>query len=79
VTVLNNLPTTVNPALVSNGDFAAAPGGATPCTGTLAGHGKCTFTVTFTPSAIGMRTGAITLTDAANPSLQTLSLTGTGQ
>jgi Astacin (Peptidase family M12A)/IPT/TIG domain/Abnormal spindle-like microcephaly-assoc'd, ASPM-SPD-2-Hydin/Divergent InlB B-repeat domain len=79
VTVLNNLPTAVTPTIAANGEFTVVPGGATPCSGSLASHAKCTFTVTFTPSAIGIRSGAVTFTDSANPGLQTLSLTGTGQ
>lgn len=79
VTVTNNLSTALTPTIVTNGEFTAAPVGATPCAGSLASHAKCTFTVTFTPSAIGVRTGAVTVTDTANPSFQTLALTGTGQ
>jgi len=79
VTVLNNLTTAISPTIGANGDFAVVAGGATPCGASLAGHAKCTFTVTFTPSAIGVRTGAVTVTDAANPGVQTLNLTGTGQ
>jgi len=79
VTLTNNLATSVSPTITSSGDYAAAPGGATPCGSTLAAKAQCTFTVTFTPSAVGTRTAAITLTDSANPSLQTLSVTGTGQ
>jgi hypothetical protein len=79
VTVTNNLASTVSPTITGNGEFAAAPGGATPCGSTLNAHAKCTFTVTFTPRAVGTRPGAITVTDAANPSAQTLTVTGTGQ
>lgn len=79
VTITNNSATALSPTITTNGDFAIVPGGATPCTGTLAGHAKCTVTVTFTPSGVGVRSGAITFTDSANPGLQTLSLTGTGQ
>ena len=79
VTLTNNLATSVSPTITSSGDYVAAPGAATPCGSTLAAKAQCTFTVTFTPSAVGTRTAAITLTDSANPSLQTLSVTGTGQ
>ena len=79
VTVTNVLAASVSPVIAGNGDFAAAPGGATPCSGTLAAHATCTFTVTFTPSAVGPRTGAVTVTDGSNPSVQTVSVTGTGQ
>jgi hypothetical protein len=79
VTITNNLATSLNPTITGSGDFAVVSGGATPCTAALAAHAKCTFTVTFAPSAIGIRNGAVTITDTANPSLQVVTLTGTGQ
>ena len=79
VTIANNLATSVSPVLAGSGDFAVVPGGTTPCASTLAAHSKCTFTVTFTPSAVGSRTSAITVTDASNPSVQTMNVSGTGQ
>ena len=79
VTITNNLATALTPTIAANGDYAAAPGGTTPCTSSLAAHAKCTFTVTFTPSAVGTRTSTVTVTDSANPGVQTLSVTGTGQ
>jgi hypothetical protein len=79
VTITNNLATTVNPTVTGNGQFVAAAGGANPCTSMLSAHAKCTFTVTFTPTAVGTRPGAITVTNSANPGVQTLSVAGTGQ
>jgi len=79
VTLTNNLAVSVNPAIAGSGGFTAISGGTTPCSGTLLAHAKCTFTVTFTPSAVGTRTSAVTVTDSANPSVQTMNLTGTGQ
>jgi hypothetical protein len=79
VTITNNLSTSVSPVIAGNGDYAAVPGGTTPCTSTLAAKAKCTFTVTFTPSAVGTRASAVTVTDSANPAVQTLTVTGTGQ
>lgn len=79
VTVTNNLTTSLSPTITGSGDYTAGPGGATPCASTLAAKAQCTVTVTFTPSAVGTRTAAITVTDSATPSLQTLSVTGTGQ
>jgi hypothetical protein len=79
VTLTNNLSSSVSPAITGSGDYTATPGGATPCTSTLGAKAQCTFTVTFTPSAIGTRAAAITVTDAATPAVQTLSVTGTGQ
>lgn len=40
--------------------------------------GSCTIRVTFNPTAKGTRTGALTITDNAAGSPQTVSLTGTG-
>jgi hypothetical protein len=79
VTLTNNLSTSVSPSITGSGDYAAAPGGSTPCTSTLGANAHCTFVVSFTPSAVGTRTATITVTDAATPSLQILSATGTGQ
>jgi hypothetical protein len=79
VTLTNNLTTTLTPTITGSGDFTAAPGGPTPCTGTVAAHAKCTFTVTFTPSAVGTRSSAITVTDSATPGVQAQVVTGTGQ
>ena len=79
ITLSNNLATTLNPVIAGSGDFSVVAGGLTPCTGTLNAHAKCTFTVTFTPSAVGTRASAITVSDTANPSVETLAVTGTGQ
>jgi len=79
VTLTNNLSSAVSPTITGSGDFAAAPGGTTPCTSSLAGKAHCTFTVTFTPSAVGTRTASVTVTDSATPSVQTMSVSGTGQ
>jgi hypothetical protein len=79
VTVTNNLTTSVSPAITGSGDYSAAPSGATPCASTLAAKAQCTFTVTFTPSAVGTRAGTITVTDSATPAVQTISVTGIGQ
>ena len=79
VTLTNNLATSLNPTITGNGEYTVASGGTTPCTGTLGAHAKCTVVVTFTPHAIGTRPGAMTITDSANPGVQTMNLTGTGQ
>jgi hypothetical protein len=79
VTLTNNLSNSISPVITGSGDFTAVPGGSNPCTSTLAGKAQCTFTVTFTPSAVGTRSSAITVTDSGLPSLQTMTVTGTGQ
>lgn len=59
----------------TTGDFAVS---ATTCTTSLAAKGKCTISVTFTPTAPGTLTGTLQVTDSASTSPQTSSLTGTG-
>ncbi len=57
------------------GDFAIS---SKTCGTTLAGSGNCTVGVTFTPTAAGTRTAALTFTDSAGNSPQTVALSGTG-
>src|SRR5713226_10379550 len=45
---------------------------------TLAAGKTCTISVTFTPAALGSRTGTLTVTDTGGSSPQTVSLSGTG-
>ncbi len=63
--------------IVESGDYRIS---STSCT-TLSVRtppATCTINVVFTPTATGARTGAITLTDNATGSPQTVSLTGNG-
>ena len=57
-------------------DFAEADN----CGGGVTAGASCTINVTFTPAAIGTRTGTLNITDDATspPSPQTVTLTGTG-
>jgi hypothetical protein len=48
------------------------------CGSSVTGGGTCTFSVTFTPSAKGIRRANVTITDNASSGSQNLSLTGTG-
>ena len=48
------------------------------CTGSVVPGKSCTVTVTFTPQATGSRSASLQLTDDAQGSPQTVSLTGTG-
>ena len=57
------------------GDFAMLDGSNT-CGATLAPANACTFQIVFAPTAAGARTGALTVTDSAPNSPQTLKLTG---
>lgn len=58
------------------GDFAQA---ATTCGSTLAAGATCTLSITFTPTAKGVRTAALSVADSASPSPQTMNLSGTGR
>jgi hypothetical protein len=61
-------------SIVATGDFAQT----NTCPSTLTVGANCTITITFTPTAVGTRTGAVTLTDNAPNSPQAITLTGTG-
>jgi hypothetical protein len=56
------------------GDFAQTNN----CGSSVAAGTHCTISVTFKPTAAGTRTAAVTLTDNATGSPQTVSLSGTG-
>ena len=45
---------------------------------TLAAGASCTASITFTPTALGTRSGTFSFADTANNTPQTISLTGTG-
>ncbi|HTV60766.1 MAG TPA: SBBP repeat-containing protein [Verrucomicrobiae bacterium] len=63
------------------GDFAAVPGGATPCPATLpAAATPCTINVTFTPSINGAESANLVFSYTAygNAATQTVTLSGTG-
>ena len=61
-----------NLTIVASGDFAQTNN----CSNSVAASNSCTINVTFTPTAPGNRTGALTLTDNAAGSPQTVSLSG---
>jgi hypothetical protein len=48
------------------------------CSPAVAAAGNCTIAVLFTPSATGARTAALSISDNATGSPQTVSLSGTG-
>jgi hypothetical protein len=62
-------------SIVASGDFAIS---SSTCGSALAVSKSCKFKVTFTPTQLGTRTGAVTITDNAANSPQSVSLTGTG-
>jgi len=57
------------------GDYAQT----NTCGSSLAASASCTFSVTFKPTASGTRSAALSITDNASGSPQTVGLTGTGQ
>ena len=61
-------------SIVASGDFAQT----NDCGSSVPAGTSCTITVTFTPTATGILTGAITITDNAAGSPHQLPLTGTG-
>ena len=62
-------------SIAPSGDFAVS---STTCGSTLAIGKSCVVRVTFTPTQVGSRTGALTFTDNASDSPQSVSLSGTG-
>jgi hypothetical protein len=64
-------------SIAVSGDFALVTS-SKPCGATLAAGKNCKIEVNYTPTATGTRTGAVTITDSANNSPQTVPLTGTG-
>ncbi len=59
----------------TTGDFAVSTN---TCPVDLRPQGKCAISVTFTPTALGNRTGTLSVSDSASNSPQTAALTGTG-
>ena len=75
ITLKNNGNLVLNiTSITSSGDFAET----NTCGASLPAGMTCTISVTFTPTAMGARTGTITVTDNANGSPRTVPLTGTG-
>jgi hypothetical protein len=75
VTLTNNGNATLNlSSSVITGDYAQTNN----CPSALGVGSTCTYTISFTPTAGGARNGALTLTDNAPDSPQTISLTGSG-
>jgi len=80
VTLTNNQSVALSlTSIAASGEYAASPGGATPCGASVAAKGKCTFNVTFTPTATATIKGAVTVTHNAANNPQVVALSGTGQ
>jgi hypothetical protein len=61
-------------SLAASGEYAQT----NTCGSSIAAGASCTVNVTFTPTAAGTRTGAVTITSNAANSPSTIALTGTG-
>jgi hypothetical protein len=61
-------------SIAASGDFAQT----NTCGSTVGAGANCMISVTFTPSAMGKRTGAVTITDNAPDSPEVIMLAGTG-
>lgn len=61
-------------SIADSGDYSQANN----CGNSLAAGANCTIVVIFTPTALGTRTGAVTITDNAAGSPHQVSLSGTG-
>jgi len=59
------------------GDFAVSTG-SNACGTTLAAGATCNIYVTFTPGSVAAFSATLTVTDNANPTTQSITLTGTG-
>jgi hypothetical protein len=76
-TLTNNQPVALTSIAISTtGEFALS---STTCGTSLAAKSKCTVSVRFTPSAIGTRTGQLSVSDSVSNTPQTSYLTGTGK
>jgi hypothetical protein len=61
-------------SIAASGDFAQT----NTCGTSVATGANCTISVTFTPTASGNRTGALSITDSASGSPQSVALSGVG-
>jgi hypothetical protein len=79
VTVTNNgnATLTFTSITVTGANVADFPETST-CGSSLAAQGNCTISVIFTPTAVGSRTAAVTISDSAAGGPQIVTLTGTG-
>jgi hypothetical protein len=75
VNIANPNPLPMTFAASISGDYAIA---SNTCASILPPNSSCTIGVTFTPTAAGAQAGALTLTDTAVGSPQTIKLNGTG-
>jgi len=81
MTLTNNESSSLTYTYTTSGDYSAVGSGTTPCNGTVASKGKCTFSITFAPTTNGVIKGAITITFSGTGSPKPISggFSGTGQ
>ncbi len=70
----SGMGTLIFSSITVSGDFSQSNN----CGASLGAGGTCTISVTFTPTASGMRTGTIMIVDNASGSPHMVTLTGTG-
>ena len=79
VTVTNSGASSVTIlSLTASTDFVVTASGTKPCGGALAAKAKCTFSVTFTPSAAGAVKGTVAIANSSSVNPQLLDITATG-
>jgi hypothetical protein len=61
-------------SISASGDFSQI----SDCDGSVASAGTCKLVITFTPTAVGTRTGSISIADSAIGSPHVINLSGTG-
>ena len=75
VTLTNSNPIALAiTSIVPSGDFSQTNN----CGTSLSPHASCSINVTFTPIALGTRSGTLTITDGGTSSPQSVRLSGTG-
>ncbi len=79
VTLTNNLSTALPISITFTGADPGDFGPTDTCNGSVPAKSHCTISVTFTAKATGTRTATLNVSDSANNSPQTVSLTGTGK
>jgi hypothetical protein len=79
ITITNGTSTanfgTLTPGGTNSSDFSVITN---TCTGAIAANATCSTTFSFSPGAVGSRSGSIIYNDDATGSPQTVTLTGTG-
>ncbi len=77
LTSTGQVPVTIT-SITASGDFTEANTCGTGLPAGTSNQNTCTITVTFTPTAVGTRSGTLTINDDATDSPQTVGLQGTG-